>query len=658
MQPIGQTFVIPEPPPPNGVAGVFITRIDVYFQSISSILGMEMQIRTTENGVPTANRLPYGSKNILPSDTYTSDQASMYSDITAGNPVLVSSSDASGVTSFIFDTPVFVQSQTSYAIVLMPHGGSPDYNVWTSTVGKNDTITGKPVYVPPGTGDLFLSSNDIDWLPVLNEDMKYNIYIANFTASSGSAYFNKGNEERIIFRNPTGNFQTKESIMFANSYANVNVLNIVSNNGVISVGDIVYQTVGSANVSGTVYSSNTTYLKINNITGGVFTNGTIKDATTGTSNAVVNTQSSSYIFNNITLGSNTIGVPDSSQYTNNTLIFATSSSGAQTQVFTITGIPTSTSLYVNSVANFTDSSPTIGPVMANGSLKGVFYSSQTYDGITYSGILYPVTSNSTYNLASANNYKMFGLNTGVSANLIAIHNPAYNSLTPQFSSITPPGTGMGVSFKGIQNTASYTLDSNYINITDGQINEFTDIDRLIVSKSNELSTGNSISVQYTMTTSNTKISPTIDLLRNNITMTDNIICNANELSGYYLTITGNNVVLSSGTVVSQNTYGFTSTGIVHTTPDNFSANSTLVTLTNVNGTFLSNTNFSLANGYVGFAQTATSFTEANTNGYTNASRYISMNVTLAAGQDSEDMQVYMGAYRPATTDMQVYARIQ
>ena len=178
-----------------------------------------------------------------------------------------------------------------------------------------------------------------------------------------------------------------------------------------------------------------------------------------------------------------------------------------------------------------------------------------------------------------------------------------------FSSITPPGTGMGVSFKGIQNTASYTLDSNYINITDGQINEFTDIDRLIVSKSNELSTGNSISVQYTMTTSNTKISPTIDLLRNNITMTDNIICNANELSGYYLTITGNNVVLSSGTVVSQNTYGFTSTGIVHTTPDNFSANSTLVTLTNVNGTFLSNTNFSLANGYVGFAQTATSFTE-------------------------------------------------
>ena len=54
-----------------------------------------------------------------------------------------------------------VESQKSYAIVLMPHGGSPDYNVWTATVGGKDTITGNPVYAPPGTGDLFLSSNDM-----------------------------------------------------------------------------------------------------------------------------------------------------------------------------------------------------------------------------------------------------------------------------------------------------------------------------------------------------------------------------------------------------------------------------------------------------------------------------------------------------------------
>ena len=50
------------------------------------------------------------------------------------------------------------------------------------------------------------------------------------------------------------------------------------------------------------------------------------------------------------------------------------------------------------------------------------------------------------------------------------------------------------------------------------------------------------------------------------------------------------------------------------------------------------------------------------NEYTNfgnaASKYISKRVVLADGQDSEDMRVFLTAYKPANTDIQVYAKIQ
>ena len=54
---------------------------------------------------------------------------------------------------------------------------------------------------------------------------------------------------------------------------------------------------------------------------------------------------------------------------------------------------------------------------------------------------------------------------------------------------------------------------------------------------------------------------------------------------------------------------------------------------------------------------------ANTTGETNSSggglynKYISRTVTLAEGQDSEDLRVVLTAYRPPTTDIKVYAKI-
>ena len=70
MKPIGQTFYVNAPA--TGIPGVYITKVDVFFKKVSSVYGIECQIRTTLNGVPTNERLPFGSKILFPNTIYNS----------------------------------------------------------------------------------------------------------------------------------------------------------------------------------------------------------------------------------------------------------------------------------------------------------------------------------------------------------------------------------------------------------------------------------------------------------------------------------------------------------------------------------------------------------------------------------------------------------
>jgi hypothetical protein len=54
----------------------------------------------------------------------------------------------------------------------------------------------------------------------------------------------------------------------------------------------------------------------------------------------------------------------------------------------------------------------------------------------------------------------------------------------------------------------------------------------------------------------------------------------------------------------------------------------------------------------------TLYTSEMTNNGTAIDRYISQAVILADGQDAEDLRVYVAAYKPAGTDVYVYARLQ
>lgn len=655
MKPIGQTFFINEPLPPLGAPGVFVTRIDVYFQSVSNNYGIEMQIRTTDNGFPTDNRLPFASKVLLPEDTWPNSQ-----------PIIVSSTDASKPTSFIFDTPVFLQSNKPYAFVLAPLGGNPEYNVWTAAMSGRDVTSGGQIFKNNDSGTLFLSSNDRDWTPIINEDMKYKIYTANFTSTSGTAYFNTPDEEWFAYKDNTGDFLVREKLVFGNGYFDISVLNISGVSGTFTSGDTVYQTVGSANVSGILYSANSTVLKIANATGAfsVTTLGTplIFDATSG-ANASVTAVSQNCA---TTLGSNTINLPDSTIFSVNNVIYVQTNNRSKSQVVKITAKPTTTSIQVNSAMTFTDTNALYGRVKNDGNLNGGFSGSIIYENINF-GIVDVSTANAVTNFANMSYVQVIGLTTGVSANLVGFIDSVYNSLTTGFSSIAPSNTTLSWYMKGFKNDNNRTPDASFIPIEDGVPNEFYDYERVSMARSNELANlpvgrgGNSsLIIKTDFATANSKLSPVIDTMQTAVTFTYNIVASQDELTGYYLSISNSSGTFSNNDTLSQTAYGNTSTGKIRSIkqiPGINTINSTSLIVTNVNGKFVDNTVFTTSNSASGKVNTAEKYSEALNNGYPAASRYISRNVVLAVGQDSEDIRTYIAAYRPATTNLNIYAKI-
>ena len=163
--PLAQSFYI------NSAEGAFITAVDAFFQSKDDTLPVTMQIRTMRDGTPTTAVVPFSEKDLLPSEVNISD-------------------DASVSTKFTFESPVYLKGGTEYAIVLL--ADTPNYGAWISRMGEED-VTGslanpdaaRPIISQqPLLGSLFKSQNGSTWDPSQWEDLKFNMYRAQFTTDS------------------------------------------------------------------------------------------------------------------------------------------------------------------------------------------------------------------------------------------------------------------------------------------------------------------------------------------------------------------------------------------------------------------------------------------------------------------------------------------
>ena len=403
MKPIAQTFYVNQPG--TGIPGVYVTKVDLYFKSVSSVYGIELQIRTTDNGVPTIERLPFASKFLFPTDV---------------NPP-VASDNASVATTFEFDTPVFLQAGLSYALVLIPVGGNPDYQVWTAEIGQTDALNNVPIYTNNETGDLFLSSNDRSWIPVITEDMKFTIYTAEFTSLTGTAIFRSPNEDYAELKDIVGTFLTGEPLYVTGNVYNNAKLTVTSINGTFSSGDYVYQSNGTGNTAyGYVYAANSTTIRLQNTTAAFVTSNTLYNATVS-ANAYVTAVSQNA---SITQNANTFTVPDNTIFSVNDMIYIATNNYSQAQLLTVKTVNgdgvtlglSNATLNGTNTSLFTDTNCIYGKVLHNGTTLGALGALQVFPDFTRI-IIDNVTSTTSNNFVDGIGQRLIGLFSHASANI-------------------------------------------------------------------------------------------------------------------------------------------------------------------------------------------------------------------------------------------------
>ena len=162
VDPLAQSFMV------DDEEGVFITKIGVRFQSKDSVVPVACQIRPTVNGIPSSDDLvPNGTKVLSPSSVTTS-------------------TDATAITNFEFDEPVYLNGNTEYAIVLL--ADTTAYNVYVARAGGLQiNSTEARVAKQPSLGSLFLSQNARTWTPDQERDLTFTIQRAEFSTATSYA---------------------------------------------------------------------------------------------------------------------------------------------------------------------------------------------------------------------------------------------------------------------------------------------------------------------------------------------------------------------------------------------------------------------------------------------------------------------------------------
>lgn len=211
---IAQTFTIPNISA-TGIPGIYITQIGVYFENKHDTLGMSCYLTETVGGYPNGSK--HLARAYLPASSITT------------------SVDSSSETIFVFETPVFCNSGMTYSFIIEPESNNPDYRLWISTTGLTDKLTSKSITSNPYSGSMFIA-NDIAWTQTDNSDVKFKLYRAKFSSTSGSA----------TFRNIKRDYFTVTGLTKANNFVT------------ISVGDVVYAA-NSSNTSQFLTSNSSVY---------------------------------------------------------------------------------------------------------------------------------------------------------------------------------------------------------------------------------------------------------------------------------------------------------------------------------------------------------------------------------------------------------------
>jgi len=182
------TTILPLPPPPPPIVrrrdpvaqsfiiekneGAFITSVEVYMQSKSATVPLQIEIRPMINGSPTNAPVPGAAVFIPSSDVNVSESPSVNNPATA--------------TKGTFRAPVYLEGFIEYCVVVLAE--SDDYNIWTAVTTEYVVgSTSRRITKQPAMGSFFKSQNGSTWTPDQSRDMMFRINRAKFQ-TSGSAF--------------------------------------------------------------------------------------------------------------------------------------------------------------------------------------------------------------------------------------------------------------------------------------------------------------------------------------------------------------------------------------------------------------------------------------------------------------------------------------
>jgi hypothetical protein len=246
--PIAQSFLVNDPDNPaidirknpTSTAGMYCTKIDLFFATKSDTYGVEVSIREMDpsGNFPTYNIVPFSKKILQPSDI----------NVNSTTPV---------PTPVFFDTPIYLLTNEQYCFVVKPIADNPDTTVWISRLGENDIITGNRITSNPYGGILFISANERTWTPVQQEDLTFRMYFADFgTNQSGTLAVT--NEAAEYFNISTSNTDSK---ITRNMTVHGETTLVLKSTPTANVGELIVGATSNAVGTITSISSNTFTLK-------------------------------------------------------------------------------------------------------------------------------------------------------------------------------------------------------------------------------------------------------------------------------------------------------------------------------------------------------------------------------------------------------------
>ena len=159
--PLAQTFMMEGD---SSGSGRFITSVDLYHQAKDDVLPVTVEIRNVVNGFPGPKVLPFGRIVKNPADINISDTAAT-------------------ATTYTFPSPVYVEAETEYCIVVMTN--SELHKIWVSRMGETDVGDERTISEQPHVGVLYKSGNNRGWSMSPMEDAKFTVKCAEFSTTAG-----------------------------------------------------------------------------------------------------------------------------------------------------------------------------------------------------------------------------------------------------------------------------------------------------------------------------------------------------------------------------------------------------------------------------------------------------------------------------------------